>query len=178
MSKLAKRPILIPKGVEVNHAAGSICIKGPKGALTRSLPKDLQAALAGENLMVTMRENSSLAKSMLGLYHALIKGMVEGVTKGFEKRLTLIGVGYRAALQGRELELQLGYSNPIKLTLPEGIQVKIDKNVNIVVEGIDKRLVGQFAADIRAKRAPEPYKGKGVRYEKEYVRKKAGKTGK
>ena len=178
MSKLARIPIPVPKGVEVNFASGSITTKGPKGSLTRSLPEDILVIKKETDVLIQIKENSTLAKAMLGLYHALIKGMIEGVSTGFAKKLTLIGIGYRAAIQGTTLSLQVGYSNPIKLTLPAGVSVKVDKNVNIVVEGIDKQLVGQFAADIRSKRPPEPYKGKGIRYENEYVRKKAGKTGK
>lgn len=123
-------------------------------------------------------DEKKIKRPFLGLYRALIKNALLGVTEGFQKKLTLIGVGFRAGVKGNALELQLGFSHPIALTIPEGLKVSVDKSTAITIEGIDKRLVGQFAADIRSVRPPEPYKGKGVRYENEYVRKKAGKSAK
>lgn len=177
-SKLIKRTILVPKNVEFTFAEGSFSVKGPKGSLKRQIPQGIEVVKKNEGIVFEINETFSSDPATLGLYYSLVKGMIEGVSVGFVKKLTLIGVGYRAAMQGSNLELQVGFSNPVKLQIPSGIKVTVDKNVNIAVEGIDKQLVGQFAADIRSWRPPEPYKGKGIRYENEYVRKKAGKTGK
>lgn len=178
MSKLAKRPIPLASGVEFKLDGDVLTVKGPKGNLTRTIPQGIEFRVESDGVFTEFAKDSTLNKPMLGLYRALAQGMVEGVTKGFVIKLKLIGVGYRAAVQGTTLELLVGYSNPIKMAIPEGIKVTVEKNVEISVEGINKQQVGQFAADIRAHKKPEPYKGKGIRYENEYVRKKTGKTGK
>ncbi len=178
MSRKAKVPIELPSGVEATLQGKTLSVKGPKGTLTRELMEGIVVTIEGQNIMVTLAPSFSHAFNFLGLFWSLIANMVEGVSKGFEKRLEMIGVGYRAAVQGSLLDLQIGVSHPTKISIPSGIEVAIEKNTNITVKGIDKQLVGQFAADIRSKRPPEPYKGKGIRYTDEYVRRKAGKAGK
>ncbi|MCH9610437.1 MAG: 50S ribosomal protein L6 [Chlamydiales bacterium] len=176
MSRKAKVPIKLPQGTEVKIENGLVTVKGPKGQLSQQLTHGVVAAVEGDNLSVSLSEKSE--KQFQGLYWSLLSNMVHGVNKGFEKSLEMIGVGFRAAVKGTLLDLQLGFSHPVELPIPEGIEVKVDKNVNIHLTGINKQQIGQFAADIRAKRPPEPYKGKGVRYKDEYVRRKAGKAGK
>lgn len=178
MSRKAKVPIVLPKGVEVKVEGRIVTIKGSKGTLTRELMECIEIAIANGEIMVTLKESMSHATNFLGLYWALIANMVEGVTNGFEKKLEMIGVGYRAAVQGNLLDLQIGVSHPLKLAIPQGISVAVEKNTMISIKGIEKQMVGQFAADIRSQRPPEPYKGKGIRYVDEYVRRKAGKSGK
>ena len=178
MSRLAKKPIEIPTGCEVKIEKGQISVKGPKGNLNQSFPEGIELAMEEKQLWVKFAEKHSLDKAFLGLYRALIGNMVEGVSKGFEKRLQLIGVGYRAAVKGKALDLQVGYSHPTEVAIPEGIEVKVEKSTMVIVTGPDKRVVGQFCADVRSLKPPEPYKGKGIRYEGEYVRKKAGKAAK
>jgi large subunit ribosomal protein L6 len=177
MSRLAKRPIPLSQGVEVNIQGSKVTVKGPKGTLERDLPADVRLEVE-DKLLWVKPANEKTESRILGLYWALTSNMVQGVSVGFTKELTLIGVGYRAAVQGQEIELQLGYSNPIKMAIPEGISAKVEKNTALTLTGIDKQKVGQFAADVRALRKPEPYKGKGVRYKDEYVRRKAGKAAK
>lgn len=177
MSRLAKRPIPLSQGVEVNIQGSTVSIKGPKGTLERELPADIRLEIEDKVLWVRPATEKTESR-VLGLYWALVSNMAQGVSAGFTKELTLIGVGYRAAVQGQEIELQLGYSNPIKKVIPDGISVKVEKNTSLILTGIDKQKVGQFAADLRALRKPEPYKGKGVRYKDEYVRRKAGKAAK
>lgn len=172
MSRLAKRPINLPSGVEVKVEGNTIYVKGPKGTLSQDLVPGIEFEHEKGEIFVKGEAESKF----IGLYWALLTNMVKGVSVGFEKHLELIGVGYRAALQGDVVEMQLGYSNPIKMPLPQGVGVAIEKNTAITISGIDKQKVGQFAADLRALRKPEPYKGKGVRYRNEYVRKKAGKA--
>ncbi|NGX30986.1 MAG: 50S ribosomal protein L6 [Chlamydiae bacterium] len=176
MSRLAKKPIQLPKGVEVMTQADVVNVKGPKGSLSQKLIKGIVIKVADEGVTINLENNTGY--SFLGLYRALVVNMIKGVTEGFEKKLQMIGVGYRAAVSGQSLDLQVGYSNPIKMPIPQGLTVKVEKNTQITVSGLDKHLVGQFSADIRSKRKPEPYKGKGIRYEGEYVRKKSGKTAK
>ncbi|MCP5492451.1 MAG: 50S ribosomal protein L6 [Chlamydiales bacterium] len=178
MSRLAKKPIELPQGTELNYNNGIVTVKGPKGQLQLNIMPGIVIKQEGQNVWVSLDEKIHIKKPFLGLHLSLIKNMVEGVSKGFEKRLQLIGVGYRAAVAGNSLDLKVGYSHPTLLTIPEGIQVNVDKSVAISVAGIDKRAVGQFAADIRSVRPPEPYKGKGIRYVDEFVRKKAGKAAK
>lgn len=178
MSRLAKKPIQVPAGTEVKIEKGKVTVKGSKGELFQEHPHDITVRQEDGNLFVALDENGKTKFPFLGLYCALIGNMVEGVSKGFEKRLNLIGVGYRAAVNGNSLDVQVGYSHPTARNIPEGLEVVVEKNTTIVIKGADKRLVGQFAADIRSIRPPEPYKGKGIRYEGEYVRKKAGKTAK
>ncbi len=178
MSRLAKRPIHVPSGVEVKLEKGLVKVKGPKGSLETKHPIDILLNLEGDSLHVAFNEKGESPYPFFGLFRSLINNSVIGVSTGFEKKLQLIGVGYRAALKGTILELQLGFSHPCNLELPEGISVNIEKSTLITVTGINKQVVGQFAADVRSLRPPEPYKGKGVRYVDEYVRKKAGKAAK
>lgn len=177
MSRLAKKPIILPSGVEVKFQDQIVTVKGPKGTLSKEMPQGLNLAVNGNEAMVTIEE-SHLEYPMWGLHHAIISSMIVGVSKGFQKKLSLVGVGYRANLKGDALELSLGFSHPSLVKIPTGIKVSVEKNVAILVEGCDAQQVGQFAANVRSLRPPEPYKGKGVRYENEVVRKKAGKTAK
>lgn len=175
MSRKGKLPITVPKNVEVKTSATEVSVKGPKGTLKQPLVPGVHVALEGNLIHVTVDEGQDIGR-FHGLYRTLINNMVVGTTEGFEKKLEMIGVGYRAAVQGNLLDLQLGFSHPTKLPIPAGITVKVDKNTVIFISGFDKHLVGQFAATIRSKRPPEPYQGKGIRYAGEYVRKKAGKA--
>lgn len=178
MSRLGKAPIPLPKGVEVKGSKGEIEIKGPKGTIKKHLPEGISIKVDESQVAVEYNEKSGLPKPMYGLYRSLINNAIIGVSEGFKKQLSLIGVGYRAAVKGNALDLQLGFSHPSQLDIPIDIQVAIEKSTLITISGIDKQLVGQFAANVRALRPPEPYKGKGVRYVDEYVRKKAGKSAK
>ncbi len=178
MSRLGKSPIPMPDKVEVKIVDGQIHVKGAKGTLTAPVIAGISVKVEDGKLSVMKDESVEMPRASHGLYRALINNMIIGVTKGFEKRLSLVGVGYRAALQGQKLDLQLGFSHPTHLPIPTGLNVTVDKSVLIVIQGIDKHLVGQFAAAVRAMKPPEPYKGKGIRYEKEFVRKKAGKAAK
>lgn len=178
MSRLGKTPITMPQGVEVKVTKNKVEVKGPKGLLALELPHGLTAKVEDTGIVLTYDEKSGLEKPMYGLYRSLLNNQVIGVSTGFEKELQLIGVGYRAALKGNVLEMALGFSHPCPRDIPKGLEVKIEKATKITISGVDKQLVGQFAADIRAIRPPEPYKGKGVRYKDEYVRKKAGKAAK
>ena len=178
MSRIGKMPVEIPSGVTVDIAAGNVVtVKGPKGTLSRKLADDMKIKL--EDGLLTVERPSELKrhKSLHGLTKTLISNMVEGVTNGYTKVLEIQGVGYRAAKEGKNLNLSLGYSHPVQMVDPEGITSAVEGN-KITVTGIDKEKVGQYAADIRSKREPEPYKGKGIRYAGEYVRRKAGKAGK
>ncbi|MCE5293894.1 MAG: 50S ribosomal protein L6 [Chlamydiales bacterium] len=178
MSRKGKSPINLPKGVDVQVKENEIIVKGPKGTLQQAMVPGI--SLAVENGVVTvdvMSEDRALRK-FHGLYRALVYNMVVGTTEGFETKLEMIGVGYRAAVQGTILDLQVGNSHPTQLPIPTGISVKVDKNTQISVTGINKQAVGQFAAQIRAHKKPEPYQGKGIRYVGEFVRKKAGKAAK
>lgn len=178
MSRIGKRPIPIPKNVTVTLDGLTIVIKGPKGELTRTLPAGVVLSQEGDTIVVKRRDESRLARERHGLCRTLIANMVDGVSQGFQKRLEIQGVGYRAQVQGRSLNLSLGYSHPVQFDPPEGIQFAVEGNTNVTVSGIDKEIVGDIAARIRAARPPEPYKGKGVRYAGEQVRRKAGKAGK
>ena len=178
MSRIGKKPIPIPKGVEITIDKQNVTVKGPKGSLTQNIMGNVSVKTENDNIILSIPENQKELKSFFGLYRSLINNMVIGVTQGFDKQLEMIGVGFRAALKGKILNIQVGFSNPIDMNVPENITVKIEKNTLITISGIDKQLVGEFAAEVRAKRPPEPYKGKGIRYKNEYVRKKAGKTGK
>lgn len=176
MSRKGKAPIAVPKGVEVKIGDKQISVKGPKGTLQHELVPQVKVSLDKEVILVELSEAHKNAENFHGLYRSLINNMVVGVAQGFEKKLEMIGVGYRAAVQGHNLDLQIGFSHPTQLRIPEGVQVKVDKNTTIVITGADKQKIGQFAADIRGVRPPEPYQGKGIRYAGEYVRKKAGKA--
>lgn len=177
MSKLAKRPIIKKKNVEVKLSQNCVEAKGPHGTDRVEIPVGICVDISDVEVQVSA--NEKLEKySFLGLYHALISNLIHGVTDGFEKKLELKGVGYRAIAKGHELELSLGFSHPCNVKVPEGIKVDVEKNVNIIIRGHNKQKVGQFAADVRALRPPEPYKGKGVLYAGEVIRRKAGKTSK
>lgn len=176
MSRKGKLPIALPKGVEVKVSNTDVTVKGPKGTLIQKLVPGVQVLVADGHVTVSLGEESDDLAHYHGLYRTLIQNMVQGTTEGFEKRLEMIGVGYRAAVQGHKLDLQVGYSHPTALDIPTGLTVKVDKNTLIIITGADKHLVGQFAATIRSKKPPEPYQGKGIRYVGEYVRKKAGKA--
>jgi large subunit ribosomal protein L6 len=178
MSRLGKLPISVPKGVQVAVNGNQVVVKGPKGSLSRDLIPEIELKIDASEVNVHLAPNAQSKGNLHGLWRQLINNMVLGTTSGFEKKLQLIGVGYRAAVQGKVLDLQVGYSHPTQVAIPEGIEVKVDKNVSISITGIDKQKVGQFAANVRAFRKPEPYKGKGIRYENEFVRRKAGKAGK
>lgn len=178
MSRIGKLPVAIPAGVEVKVEDGNvITVKGPKGTLTRKLVEEMDVKVEGSEVIVTRPNDLKRNKSLHGLTRTLIFNMVEGVTNGYSKVLEINGVGYRAAKSGNKLTLTLGYSHPVEMVDPEGITTTVDGN-KITVAGIDKEKVGQFAAEIRTKRSPEPYKGKGIKYETETIRRKVGKTGK
>ncbi|MCQ2553949.1 MAG: 50S ribosomal protein L6 [Clostridia bacterium] len=178
MSRIGRMPIAIPAGVTVEVAENNqVTVKGPKGTLTRVLPAEMTIKVEGAEVVVERPNDLKKMKSYHGLTRTLINNMVIGVTQGFEKKLEVNGVGYRAAKSGKELNLTLGYSHPVIMIDPEGIETSVDGNI-IVVKGIDKEKVGQFAAEIRDKRRPEPYKGKGIKYVEETIRRKVGKTGK
>ena len=178
MSRIGKLPVAIPAGVEVKVEDGNvITVKGPKGTLTRKLVEEMDVKVEGSEVIVTRPNDLKRNKSLHGLTRTLIFNMVEGVTNGYSKVLEIKGVGYRAAKSGNKLTLTLGYSHPVEMVDPEGITTTVDGN-KITVAGIDKEKVGQFAAEIRTKRPPEPYKGKGIKYETETIRRKVGKTGK
>lgn len=178
MSRIGKRPIALPDKVQVSIDAQSVTVKGPKGELSRVLPAQITVEQADNTLLIKRASESRTARQLHGLCRTLVANMVDGVSQGFQKRLEIQGVGYRAAVQGRNLVLTVGYSHPVQIDPPEGIQVAVENNTNVVISGIDKELVGNLAAQIRAVRPPEPYKGKGIRYAGEVVRRKAGKTGK
>lgn len=178
MSRYGKTPISLPKGVELQVADHIAKVKGPKGELALSLKQGVQIQEKDEQVVISMEEKAGLSKAMHGLYRSLIQNMIFGVSKGFEKKLSLVGVGYRAAIQGNQLDLQLGFSHPTKIAIPKNIQVSVEKSTTIIIQGIDKQAVGHFAAVVRSMRSPEPYKGKGIRYMNERVRKKAGKKSK
>ena len=175
MSRIAKAPVPVPKGVDVRLEDGHVMVKGAKGSLTLPLAAEVEVKSEDGVLTFAPRSPSRQARALAGTIRSLVKNMVTGVSVGFEKRLELQGVGYRAQAQGRRLNLQLGFSHPVDYALPEGIEVETESQTQIVVKGIDKQLVGQVSAEIRAFRPPEPYKGKGVRYLGEHVRRKEGK---
>lgn len=178
MSRIGKRPIPIPDKVTVSLDGQAVKVKGPKGELSRVLPFGVTISQEDTTLIVSRVNESRLARARHGLCRTLVANMVEGVSNGFQKRLEIQGVGYRAQVQGSTLNLSLGYSHPVVFTPPEGIQFAVENNTNVLVSGIDKEIVGNIAAKIRAARPPEPYKGKGVRYAGEQIRRKAGKAGK
>jgi large subunit ribosomal protein L6 len=169
MSRIAKFPVTLPKGVEVTLAAEAVSIKGPLGILTQPLRKDVGIQREGDTLLFKNLDDSDESNAMSGTVRALVANMVVGVTKGFEKRLTLVGVGYRAQAQGDKLNLALGFSHPVVHAMPKGVKVETPTQTEIVIKGLDKQQVGQVAAEVRAYRPPEPYKGKGVRYTDEQV---------
>ena len=169
MSRIAKYPVPLPKGVEVTIAGGNISVKGPLGTIARSTDPNVAVEKKGEQVEFKVLGNSNHANAMSGTMRALVAGMVTGVTKGFEKRLALVGVGFRAQAQGDKLNLSLGYSHPVVHQMPKGVKVATPTQTEIVISGVDKQLIGQVAAEVRAYRPPEPYKGKGVRYAGEVI---------
>lgn len=178
MSRIGKQPIAVPAGVEVQIDGTTVTVKGPKGELTRTFQPMMQIAHEGDQIIVTRPNDSREARSYHGLTRTLIANMVEGVSKGFSKKLVMVGVGYRAALKGQDLELSLGYSHPVIVTPSDTITFEVPTQTEIIVSGVSKEEVGQVAANIRKWRKPEPYKGKGIRYENEVVRRKLGKAAK
>jgi len=179
VSRIGRMPIPIPDGVMVDIKDNRVTIRGPKGELSKALHPDISIALQDGQIVVTRPSDDPFHRSLHGLTRALVANMVEGVTKGFRQELEIQGVGYRAEMQGRSLILRVGYSHPVKIEPPEGITIIVEKGYrSVVVEGVDKELVGEWAARIRRVRPPEPYKGKGIRYVGEWVRHKAGKAGK
>ena len=179
MSRIGRMPIAVPAGVTVEIAENNVVtVKGPKGTLTRTLAPEMDIKLEGAQIVVTRPNDLKRMKSLHGLTRTLINNMVVGVTNGYEKKLEVNGVGYRAAKSGKKLTLSLGYSHPVEMEDPEGIESVVEGQNVIIVKGIDKEKVGQYAAEIRDKRRPEPYKGKGIKYADETIRRKVGKTGK
>ena len=178
MSRIGRMPITVPPGVDVKLDGPTITVTGPKGTLTRTLTDRVSLEREDGRILVTRPDETKTSKALHGLTRTLVANMVEGVTNGFRKPLEITGVGYRAALTGRKLQLSLGYSHPIEIDPPAGISFEVETPTKLAVVGIDKELVGQIAAEVRAKRKPEPYKGKGVRYAGEVIRRKAGKAGK
>jgi large subunit ribosomal protein L6 len=175
MSRIGRKPIPVPESVTVELAPGRVAVKGPKGELAQSLSAEMKVQQDDGTVTVERPTDRGEHRALHGLTRSLIANMVEGVTEGFEKRLEIQGVGYRAQLKGKNLEMALGYSHPVPIEPPEGIEFEVPQPTEIIVRGIDKQLVGQVAADIRKRRPPEPYKGKGIRYRDEHVMRKVGK---
>jgi len=179
MSRVGKMPIAIPAGVTVDIAENNyVTVKGPKGELARQFAPEMTIKIEGNEAVVTRPNDLKRNKALHGLTRALLHNMVVGVTDGFQKTLLIVGVGYRASMAGKDLNLSLGYSHPITYAAPEGITIEVPEQTKIIVKGIDKEKVGQVAAEIREYRQPEPYKGKGIKYDTEVIRRKVGKTGK
>jgi large subunit ribosomal protein L6 len=175
MSRVGKKPVAIPSGVNANVEGQLVTVKGPKGALALTLHGDVTAKLEGSEIRIDPRVDTKRARAMWGTYRSLLANVVTGVTKGFERRLEITGVGYRAAVQGKNLQIQLGYSHDIVYPIPDGISITAPRPTEVVISGIDGQKVGHVAAEIRAFRKPEPYKGKGVKYAGEYIFRKEGK---
>ena len=175
MSRVGKKPVAIPSGVTANVEGQTVKVKGPKGAMQLVLHDDVAAKVDSEGVKIDPKNETKRARAMWGTYRSLVANLIEGVTKGYERKLEISGVGYRATLQGKNLQLQLGYAHDIVYPIPEGITIAVPKATEIVVTGIDAQKVGQVAAEIRAFRKPEPYKGKGVKYSGEYIFRKEGK---
>ena len=177
MSRIGKLPIAVPAGVDVKIENNNVTVKGPKGTLTRTLHKDINIELVEGKIIVTRPSDEKNHKALHGLTRTLVANMVEGVTKGYQKGLELVGVGYRAAKQGNKLVLTIGYSHPVEIEPEAGLEIEVPAPNKIIVKGADKEKVGMLAANIRAVREPEPYKGKGIKYDNEVIRRKVGKTG-
>jgi large subunit ribosomal protein L6 len=175
MSRIGRKPIEIPAGVSVSLDPGRVMVNGPLGELTQQVPQRMKVEQADGEIVVTRPTERGDDRALHGLTRSLVANMIEGVTKGFEKKLEIQGVGYRAALRGQSLELQVGFSHPVVIDPPQGISFEVPSQTEVIVKGIDKQQVGQTAAEVRSVRPPEPYKGKGIRYEGEYVRRKVGK---
>ena len=178
MSRIGRLPIAVPSGVDVTIEGRNVTVKGPKGTLSRALHPDMTVSREDASIVVTRPTEQKTHKQLHGLTRTLVNNMVVGVTDGYRKGLEITGVGYRAALSGRKLQLNLGYSHQVEIDPPEGISFELENPTRLAVVGIDKELVGQIAAKVRSTRKPEPYKGKGVKYAGEYIRRKAGKAGK
>ena len=177
MSRIGRLPVKIPKGVTVKVEGARVSIQGPKGKQTQECAPEVTVAVEGDQLVVTRADDSRKAKSLHGLYRNLLKNILIGLSDGFSKVLTISGVGYKAEVKGKSLVLSLGYSTPIEYPIPEGIAMEVEANTRVVVKGSDRQKVGQIASEIRSFRTTEPYKGKGIKYENEYVRRKVGKSG-
>ena len=176
MSRIGKKPITFPKNVKISQSADIVKVEGPKGILSSKLPEGITLTIGDGSMVVERKSEELSARSYHGLARTLIGNMVNGVSTGFEKKLEISGVGYRAELIDKSLKFILGFSSPVQYDIPKGIDIKVDKQVNIVVSGIDKELVGRVASEIRALKKPEPYKGKGIKYADEYIKRKAGKS--
>jgi len=177
MSRIGRMPIAIPAGVEVKLDGNTVTVKGPKGELTRTVHQNMKVEVKGEEIIVTRPNDEKENRSLHGLTRTLLANMVKGVTDGFTKELEVNGVGYRASVEGNKLVLNIGYSHPVEMPFPDGIKAEVNDK-KITISGIDNQKVGQFAAEVREKRPPEPYKGKGIKYVDEYIRRKEGKAGK
>ena len=178
MSRIGNKVVVIPEGVTVTQDGNNVTVKGPKGELTRTFSADIKMNIEGNEVTFTRPNDSKEMKTIHGTTSAYFNNMVVGVSEGFQKALELIGVGYRAQLQGKKLVLNVGYSHPVEIEAPAGIEIEVPSNTSVIIKGSDKEVVGELAANIRGVRPPEPYKGKGIRYVGEYVRRKEGKTGK
>ena len=177
MSRIGRMPIAIPAGVEVKLDGSTVSVKGPKGELTRTVHENMKVEVNGAEVLVTRPNDEKENRALHGLTRTLIANMIEGVTNGFEKKLEVNGVGYRSQVQGNTLVLNIGYSHPVEMPFPEGVKAEVNDKI-ITISGIDNQKVGQFAAEVREKRPPEPYKGKGIKYIDEHIRRKEGKAGK
>ena len=175
MSRIGKKPVAIPSGVEAKIEGDTLSVKGPKGTLTMGLVDAIDYKVEGDEIQVNPANDTKQARAYWGMQRTLVSNLVEGVTEGFSKTLEISGVGYRAQAQGKKLKLQLGYSHDVDLDVPEGLEVKTPDQTTVIVSGIDKQAVGQFAAEVRRWRKPEPYKGKGIKYQGEYIFRKEGK---
>ncbi|BDX49050.1 50S ribosomal protein L6 [Enterococcus faecalis] len=178
MSRIGNKVVVLPAGVEIKQDGNNITVKGPKGELTREFSSDIKMNIEGNEVTFTRPNDSKEMKTIHGTTRANFNNMVVGVSEGFQKALELIGVGYRAQVQGNKLTLNVGFSHPVEMTAPEGVTFEVPANTQVIVKGINKEVVGELAANIRGVRPPEPYKGKGIRYVGEFVRRKEGKTGK
>jgi len=177
MSRVGKRPIPIPDGVSVAHERGTVTVKGPNGALSQRIPEEIRCEVADGWVKLVRPDDRKQTRALHGLARALVANMMRGVNEPFVKQLEIQGVGYRAEAAGTTLTLQVGFSHPVEMPIPEGLKVSVERNVIVRIDGIDRQQVGQFAANVRAIRPPEPYKGKGIRYADEHVRRKVGKSG-
>ena len=178
MSRIGKLPVKVPKGVNITLNEQTVKVKGPHGELSQLIPKEISVSISDDTVTVSKNEETIKARQQYGLVRSLVNNMVIGVSEKFEKKMQMIGVGYRAQVQGKKLTLLVGYSHPVEFEVPDGLEVKVEGNTNLTVSGSDKEKVGLLASQIRATRPPEPYKGKGIRYVDEVVLRKAGKSGK
>lgn len=176
MSRIGRKTIEIPDKVTVKVADGEVAVQGPLGALKRHVPNGIKVSVEGKVISVIRADDTPINRSLHGMYRTLVANMVQGVTHGFKRELDIVGVGYRAEVKGKELHMTLGFSHPVVIPFPEGIAMKVDQQTHLTVSGSDRELVGETAANLRKLRAPEPYKGKGIRYTNEYVRRKVGKA--